>query len=516
MQRWVMAVVDAPTRSRGGALGGWRITSRAWPLFLATTKAKTRDVRSTGRGHVVVIDQSTNIRALVRQGASQEDRMNVVEGPGALAEVSLSLTVPDAPGVGFTVLGSGFDPDSWIWVTIEDLTDGSQPINGPDAFQSDPDGAFTRTGQTVLTCGHTVQAHAFVDNEIVATSDAVTPLCEPVPVDTTTADPDAAPATQAVYADLVAAATRVDHRLVIGQALRGWDSDADHLAEPVKALTDLGLPAPKLLEVDLTDFNAGHAAGIFTLLFSHAAQGGLIGLTNHVDSPFTDGNVDLPQLADPDHPETPAGIRWKSDLDRIADVIQQFADVGATVLFRPLHESNGFWFWYGQSDPADFQATWKGMFRYLTTTRGLHNLLWVYAAGRDYGDALSDPIRLYPGDDVVDVVGLDIYDDDLSDAQPGKRGYAAMAAMGKPFGITEYAAQNAYDDAAGHHPAHDGDLFLPNDRVIGLIKERYPQSVLATAWYTSVDQVVGISNHWQISDKRNPQALLLDTWAITR
>ena len=83
-------------------------------------------------------------------------------------------------------------------------------------------------------------------------------------------------------------------------------------------------------------------------------------------------------------------------------------------------------------------------------------------------------------------------------------------------GITEYGAQNAYDDAVGHHPAHDGDVFLPNDRVIALIKERYPQSALATAWYTSVDQVVGISNHWQISDKRNPQALLLDTWAITR
>jgi mannan endo-1,4-beta-mannosidase len=440
--------------------------------------------------------------------------MNVDVQPGAPA---LSLTVPDAPGVGFTVVGAGFDPASWIWVTIQDLTDSTQPINGPDAFQSDPDGTFTRTGQIVLTCSHTVQAYAFVDNEIVTTSDAVTPQCEPVPADATTADVDATAATKAVYADLVAAPERVDHRLIVGQALRGWDPA--RLVEPVTALTDRGLPAPKLLEVDLTDFDA-HAAGIFTLLLSHAAQGGLIGLSYHVDNPFTRGGdqdrdqVDLPQLADPDHPQTPAGTTWKADLDRIADVIQRFADAGAVVLFRPLHESNGGWFWWGQSDPAEFQATWQGMFRYLTTTRGLHNLLWVYSAGRDYGDALSDPIRLYPGDDVVDIVGLDIYDDELSDAQAGRRGYAAMAAIGKPFGITEYAAQNAYTVGQVHHLAHDGDRFLPNQRVIALIKERYPRTVLATAWYSSEDG--DVNNHWQISDKSHPEALLLDSWAITR
>jgi mannan endo-1,4-beta-mannosidase len=454
--------------------------------------------------------------------------MNVQVEPSALAEVSLSLTVPDAPDVGFTVVGAGFAPDSWIWITIDDLTDGTQPINGPDAFQPDPHGTFTRTGQTVLTCSHTVRANAFVDNEIVATSAAVTPHCEPVPVDTTTADIDATPATKALYADLVAAPTRVDHRLVIGQALRGWDFKHP-VAEPVAALTDTGLPAPKLLEVDLTDLGppgspahgAAHDAEIRELLLSHAAQGGLIGLSYHVDNPFTRGsaydvtNVDLPQLADPDHPQTPAGTQWKADLDRIAAVIQQFADAGAVVLFRPLHESNGSWFWWGQRDPGDFQALWQGMFRYLTASRGLHNLLWVYSASRDYGDPLTDPIRLYPGDDVVDIVGLDIYDDDLSDAQPGKRGYAAMTAMGKPFGITEYGAQNAWDDGPVHHPAHDGAAFLPNDRVIQLIKDHYPHTALTTAWYSSDDKHA-INNHWQISDKPNPQALLLDPWAITR
>src|SRR5207244_5031940 len=130
------------------------------------------------------------------------------------------------PEVGFTVAGSGFAPDSWIWITVEDITEGSQPINGPDAFQPGPDGSFTRTDQTVLTCGHTFRANAFVQDEIVAISDAVTSQCLPGPPPAGgTADADATAATKAVHADLVAAPTRVDHRLVIGQALRSWDFD---------------------------------------------------------------------------------------------------------------------------------------------------------------------------------------------------------------------------------------------------------------------------------------------------
>jgi len=42
-----------------------------------------------------------------------------------------------------------------------------------------------------------------------------------------------------------------------------------------------------------------------------------------------------------------------------------------------------------------------------------------------------------------------------------------------------------------------------------LIKDRYPHTVLASAWYSA------LGDNWQISDKPTPQALLLDPWAIT-
>lgn len=425
----------------------------------------------------------------------------------------LSLTIPVAPATGFTVSGEGFAPDSWIWITLDDLTSGAQVVNGPEAFQPDPGGSFTRTDSSTLPPGHTFRANAFVGDEVVATSEPVTKRSAPEPPPGevgTVADADATAATKATYRDLVAAPERVDNRLVIGQALRGWDFEVP-VAQPVSALTDAGLPAPKLIEVDLTDFGvtAEHDKELHMLLRDHADVGGLIGLSWHVGNPFTGGNVndrngvDLPQLADPTAPRTPAGTQWKAELDRIADILQTFADMDAVVVFRPLHESNGDWFWWGQKDPAEFATTWEGMFRYLTTSRGLHNLLWAYSANRNLGGEVFDPTRVYPGDAVVDIVGLDIYDDDLSDAGPGEPGYAALVALGKPFAITEYGAANWPTN-------HDGAIHLPNNRVIALIKQRYPRCVLATAWYSSD------GNNWQISDKPAPKELLLDPWAITR
>jgi mannan endo-1,4-beta-mannosidase len=323
------------------------------------------------------------------------------------------------------------------------------------------------------------------------------------------ADPDANPRVLAAYAEMVSAPSRADRRLLVGQALRGWDF-ARPIDQPVTALIAAGLPAPAIIEVDLTAFGVtgGHDAALHSVLARHAAAGGPISLSFHASNPFNGGDVDnrddvdLPQITHPEDPQTPAGSAWRDALDRAAAVIEQLAALDAVVLFRPLHESNGDWFWWGQTDPADFRATWLGMFRYLTATKKLHNVLWVYAANRNNDGALSDPTRLYPGDDLVDIVGLDIYDDDLSDAEPGAPGYAEMIGLGKPFGITEYGATN-------WPSAHDGAIHLPNSRVIQLIRQRYPGSVLATAWYSSN------GNNWQISDKPDPQSLLLDPWAIT-
>lgn len=93
-----------------------------------------------------------------------------------------------------------------------------------------------------------------------------------------------------------------------------------------------------------------------------------------------------------------------SDMDDIAAELKKFADADIPLLWRPLHEAEGAWFWWGASDAASFKALWEIMYQRFTEVHQLNNLIWVYTAA---GNLSND---WYPGDDYVDVVGYDGYD----------------------------------------------------------------------------------------------------------
>ena len=96
------------------------------------------------------------------------------------------------------------------------------------------------------------------------------------------------------------------------------------------------------------------------------------------------------------------------DIDAIALQLKKFSDARVPVLWRPLHEAQGGWFWWGAHGPDSFKALWRLMFLRLTQTHDLHNLIWVNSSG--------DDATWYPGDDCVDIVGIDAYPTDASDA----------------------------------------------------------------------------------------------------
>ncbi len=93
------------------------------------------------------------------------------------------------------------------------------------------------------------------------------------------------------------------------------------------------------------------------------------------------------------------------DIDAIAVELKKFRDADIPVLWRPLHEAPGGWFWWGAKGSGPFKELWKLMYDRLTNYHDLHNLIWVYTGT----DTLS--MDWYPGDQYVDVVGLDIYAD---------------------------------------------------------------------------------------------------------
>ena len=95
------------------------------------------------------------------------------------------------------------------------------------------------------------------------------------------------------------------------------------------------------------------------------------------------------------------------DIDAIAVQLKKFSSNNIPVLWRPLHEASGGWFWWGAKGSGPFKQLWRLLFNRLTTDHNLHNLIWVLTN--------EDP-DWYPGNDVVDIVGADAYPSDPTDS----------------------------------------------------------------------------------------------------
>ena len=88
------------------------------------------------------------------------------------------------------------------------------------------------------------------------------------------------------------------------------------------------------------------------------------------------------------------------DIDNMANELARLRDAGVPVLWRPLHEAAGGWFWWGNCEPERYKKLWNVMYDKMTNEHNLTNLIWVWNG--------QDP-AWYPGDETVDINGWDIY-----------------------------------------------------------------------------------------------------------
>lgn len=115
-------------------------------------------------------------------------------------------------------------------------------------------------------------------------------------------------------------------------------------------------------------------------------------------------------------PGTPLHARWRDQVDQIAVYLKQLRDARVPVLWRPYHEMNGVWFWWGNRKGKDgFAKLWEMMFDRFVNFHQLNNLIWVWNANaprdipKDEAYAYRD---FYPGHDYVDVLATDVYNFD--------------------------------------------------------------------------------------------------------
>lgn len=100
------------------------------------------------------------------------------------------------------------------------------------------------------------------------------------------------------------------------------------------------------------------------------------------------------------------------DIDAIAVQLKRLQTAGVPVLWRPLHEAGGGWFWWGAKGAAPCLALWDIMYNRLTNYHGINNLLWVWSTPES---------SWYPGNSKVDVIGYDSY--------PGAYNYTTQKGM---------------------------------------------------------------------------------------
>lgn len=159
-------------------------------------------------------------------------------------------------------------------------------------------------------------------------------------------------------------------------------------------------------------------------------------------------------LADPNSADYKLLLR---DMDAIAAQLQKFSDANVPVLWRPLHEGEGGWFWWGAKGPDAYKKLWRLLHDRLTNVHHLHNLIWVYSSG-------VKP-EWYPGDDVVDIVGIDEYPSDVSDPLStvwdtlhGQYAGRKMLALTEFGGVPDIAKMQRYGVFWAYFASWGGDL----------------------------------------------------------
>lgn len=108
---------------------------------------------------------------------------------------------------------------------------------------------------------------------------------------------------------------------------------------------------------------------------------------------------------------------WLAKIDARAELLKKLRDARIPVLWRPYHEMNGMWFWYGNRPGKEgIQKLWKIMYDRYTNFHQLDNLIWVWNANapRDWKDDEAYAYELfYPGEKYVDILAADVYKNDF-------------------------------------------------------------------------------------------------------
>jgi Beta-mannanase len=228
--------------------------------------------------------------------------------------------------------------------------------------------------------------------------------------------------------------------------LSGQFCDGGIEGDELEAIFSVTGKYPAILGLDMRDYAPSRMYfGVTSSAVEHAISynnlGGIVSFCWHWNAP---PNTILPGINDDGNPywwggsyannttfniqrallgEDPEGKELiDRDIRAIAEQLKRLEEKHVPVLWRPLHEAAGKWFWWGACGADCYKQLWVYLYKQLTEIYECNNLIWVWCG--------QDP-AWYPGDEYVDILGEDIY------IPP--RQYSTYAA--KFADLTEYSAE---------------------------------------------------------------------------
>lgn len=267
-------------------------------------------------------------------------------------------------------------------------------------------------------------------------------------------DPEATPATKALYANLWLMQKKgvmFGHHDYPSYGV-GWSGDAGR--SDVKDITG---DHPAVYSLDM------RAISQTKIDFIKAAykRGGVSMLVWHQNNPLTEspgaaypvGTAwDNTKVVDQILQEGSAmNIKYKKILDGVADAFFSMKDENGSlipVIFRPLHEHTQTWNWWGSSATTEdeFISFWKFIVTYLRDVKEVHNVIYAISPQMDavYPDPASRLLFRWPGNNFVDFLGMDCYHGRNTSAFISNVSAISEVSKNlmKPVGVTETGLEN--------------------------------------------------------------------------
>lgn len=229
--------------------------------------------------------------------------------------------------------------------------------------------------------------------------------------------------TQKVY-DYICSLSGVN--VLAGQQESTWMGSPDYEMNYIYENTEK-YPAIRGLDYMHDDFS-----GVNQRAIQWWNEGGLVTIMWHTGCDFSGEWADAlaDEISDWDAvltPGTAAYDNFIAGMDKAAEALLELQEAGVTVIWRPFHEFDGRWFWWGKGDREDFIKLWQTMYDRYTYHWGLNNLIWVLPySGNGYAYD-----KWYPGDSYCDILGADSYDGGVQNGLYQK--LTTISSAGKPY-----------------------------------------------------------------------------------